>query len=110
MKIAFTKFTDELEHYLRSTTSKVISDTVMETCRAIPESREWYLVETWEPQLKAAAVTQITAGPRALIGGSWTKDWSALQKEHYDRTRSTKLTSVRLAKTISKVQQILFGM
>jgi len=47
---------------------------------------------------------------RALLGGLWPTRWIDQQKAYNNRTRSKKSPEIWLARTISKVQDVLFEM
>jgi len=71
---AFIANLADLESHLRATTSKAISDSILETCKSIRYNREHTLDNNWDEELASTVSNQILLGQRAFIGGLWQKN------------------------------------
>jgi len=71
MQAAYDVNIAELRDHLRATTSKAITETILDVCCATREGRDCELDDDWDPTLKAITQAQITAGQRPLTGGLW---------------------------------------
>ena len=71
MQAAYDVHMEELTSHLRATTSKAITDSIIEVCNATREIRECELDQEWDQTLLDIATVQISAGQRALLGGLW---------------------------------------
>ena len=110
MQAAYDVNIAELRDHLRATTSKAITETIIEVCNATREGRECELDDEWDPTLKAIAQAQITAGQRALTGGLWPARWKEQQQAYNNRSRSKNLPAVWMATTLIIFQDVLFKM
>ena len=109
---AFIANLADLESHLRATTSKAISDSILETCKSIRYNRlEHTLDDDWDEELASTVTNQILLGQRAFIGGLWPKQWLNIQREYFSRTRNRKKSpQVWMAKTIEHTQTIFYQM
>jgi len=100
MQAAYNVHMEELTSHLRATTSKAITDSIIEVCNATRELRECELDQEWDQTLLDVATVQISVGQRALLGGRWPTRWIEQQKAYNNRTRSKKSPEIWLARTI----------
>jgi len=99
MEEAFKMNFEGLRFHLRATTSKAISDSILEICQSIHYAQDHMIVKDWDEELTDIVTKQTRKGQRALIGGLWPKKWHSVQKQYYVRTRSTRSPSVLMTKT-----------
>jgi len=63
----FNTYIERAESHLQATTSKAISDSIMETCRRICYNREHTPLDNdWDEELASTVINQILLGQRAL--------------------------------------------